>query len=248
MKKSRFTLIELIVILGIISILTTILVSVLKQAHETSKEIECSESLRAIFLAQVSYSGDNQQWYVSAKDKTLGYSIRSKLDIQLGVRFERRYWCYNTDLRNYIDQEEIIPEEDILISGCPSMELTSEMTTSYSCNRFKTLSLTYGMRPARSTWDPSSNPIPSNSNAFAVRSSSSTDVAPPSDILFIADHQPKINNGKTEPSMYNWNNTVGAPWQSRHKNDTKNVLFFDGHINAHGMGAFLKGLYLDPNP
>lgn len=62
MKRSTFTLIELLMVIGIILILMSILLPALKQARETAKRGMCMSQEKQIVAAFMLYASDNNEW------------------------------------------------------------------------------------------------------------------------------------------------------------------------------------------
>lgn len=58
--RAAFTLVELLVVIGIIAVLMSLLLPAVNRAREQSKQIVCLNNLRQLGMAFVSYANDNQ--------------------------------------------------------------------------------------------------------------------------------------------------------------------------------------------
>ena len=58
-----FSLVELLVVIGVIAMLTALLLPALQKAKDTAKSIDCQGRLKQMVLGMAGYTGDNNEWY-----------------------------------------------------------------------------------------------------------------------------------------------------------------------------------------
>ncbi len=61
-RQKRFTLVELLVVVAIISVLAALLLPALQQAYDSARVSQCSANLKQIATAYALYCGDNNDW------------------------------------------------------------------------------------------------------------------------------------------------------------------------------------------
>ena len=59
-RKSAFTLVELLVVIGIIALLISILLPALNRAREQGRSISCANNIRQIYYSLLNYSNENK--------------------------------------------------------------------------------------------------------------------------------------------------------------------------------------------
>ena len=108
----RFTLVELMVVIGIIAILASLLLPALARAKESGKKITCIGNMRQIGYALTQYVGDYNDWVMPNNQNDGSVSVWMALVVKL---------YHNNDISRYktlfLCPSDPAPYDHIWISG-----------------------------------------------------------------------------------------------------------------------------------
>ncbi len=231
-NRRGFTLVELLVVIGIIALLIAMLMPALTRARQAANSAACQNQLRQMGLATANYAGDNQGYLFPsyyAANANIGATARSVhaiLESYLGNNAQRTVWT------------------------CPSAipGTTTQFPQTYACNQGVHIRYTYTAddQPARLIRKITQIRRPTEIVTIAD-SSQSSGVYTSGGWL---DHtNADRNEMKDESHAYRpmdespgYNNLDTGNYHLRYRhggNDRINALFLDGHVATHARYELL---------
>ena len=78
-RRKAFTLVELLVVIGVIAVLIGILLPTLSGAQGRARDIQCQSNLRQVGQALFMYANDNQGWLIPVDNDPRRQIVRTKL-------------------------------------------------------------------------------------------------------------------------------------------------------------------------
>src|SRR5689334_7012 len=109
-----FTLVELLVVIGIIALLISVLLPVLGSARRAAEQVRCLSALKQIHIAYVQYAGDNKGCWPLARYQ---YPNAGQADVPANRVRERRW-------HDLISRYLVSPQKDS--TGALTKELNAD--------------------------------------------------------------------------------------------------------------------------
>lgn len=236
-KKSAFTLVELLVVMGIISILIAMLLPALNKAREAALTVKCASNLRQIGQAMQMYLNDNRQVFPPP-----GRNNASAADFFPSHTY-LRYWQWY--LAPYLGHHE---GPGVTVGGQYARLIDTFGPGHLSCPVKDGMHIygapwhSYGMNVALGP----SNPFPPH-KYYWLRA---TQLRHPEQTLLMSEGGVTANTGVLQNVVGLDKSWIVQPfpkgWHNGHNGN--NILWVDGHVTYWAdVGRLTKAPYVDPD-
>jgi prepilin-type N-terminal cleavage/methylation domain-containing protein/prepilin-type processing-associated H-X9-DG protein len=139
---AAFTLVELLVVIGIIAVLISILLPTLSMARRSANTVKCQASLKEIGNGFAMYSIDNPGWWPSARDRK--NPVGGAANWHEWTDLIAKYMTGTKNWTNYYDVVKI--RRNSVIWGCPEWTKSNEFNANLPAYDAENVYTGYGMQ------------------------------------------------------------------------------------------------------
>ncbi|HRK31014.1 MAG TPA: type II secretion system protein [Tepidisphaeraceae bacterium] len=256
-----FTLVELLVVIGIIALLVSVLLPTLNKAKESARQVKCMSNLKQLANATVQYINDNKTMLPAAAGGSPNWHLSN--NVERGV-YDFLSWHRIAD-----------PVTGRTWPGEPDLKITNSALAKYMSKDEGVLEEIYRCPSDNLLARPNMNPNPAlkkfrysySMNTFVAKRKATKIQSPSTKVLYVCEDELTLDDGLYNPQPGAWNTGKINGVASRHRirqakarNDfgggaistanedcLGNVSFVDGHAEIFSRKDALRKRHTD-NP
>lgn len=252
-KQSGFTLIELMVVVGIIALLLSILLPSLSQARRNAQTTLCLNLLRGFGTSIAAYAETNNEYLPPLLSPTSN-ALREKL-FDMDPTLEGIGGLNGEDYVGFMDililsgfvdnvQTGACPNDATTLSPNANLDNANRARLSYGPNWFLYAQHRPGWGGSQTAWQPGDD-INTGNSGPGNYGPKRTDIVSPANTIFIGDQVKE--DGVQARAAVSWGFPEAGVFDFKRHDGNANAVYFDGHAASRSTADIWKMPYTGPD-
>jgi prepilin-type processing-associated H-X9-DG protein/prepilin-type N-terminal cleavage/methylation domain-containing protein len=231
--RKQFSLIELLVVISIFAVLTSLLSPSLRKTIQYGNQISCAKKMKSVHLAITLYGEDHSGYFpVTSQEVWAGGPLKEKSitwDDRLGMGYDGRSGTEDDSNQNMVAEDSSLATESYL---CPTQEVYGSLSWASTSAIRRSYSLTdihFNANGQQNAWGLSGRSTPwSYNDPISIRADQIVFSSEKTIIMFENTQKQFLGNLNLSTSTgYNLYGANAIP----HEEGNSNYLFVDGHVS-----------------